>query len=132
MRLPFLTSRARKTTSSRLSAMDASPVQKRAATPVAAAYFPDWAGLTPSSLDFSKFDILMFGTSCRTPSATCGANVVTSSAFATPTSSGGISYDSGATSTLQSLVSAAHGSGHGTKVVLSIGSNHFSMFLCGN
>lgn len=43
-------------------------------------------------------------------------------AFATPTSSNGISYG-GATSTLQSLVSAAHGSGYGTKVVLSIGSN---------
>lgn len=42
-------------------------------------------------------------------------------AFVTPSSSNEISYDSGSTSTLKSLVSAAHNSGHGTKVVLSIG-----------
>ncbi|EPT00833.1 hypothetical protein FOMPIDRAFT_137426 [Fomitopsis schrenkii] len=88
-------------------------MQARASRPVSAAYFPDWTGIAPSSLDYSKFDILMF-------------------AFATPTSSNGISYG-GATSTLQSLVSAAHGSGYGTKVVLSIGgwtgSTYFSQVM---
>ena len=42
-------------------------------------------------------------------------------AFATPNSSSGISWDDGSTSTLKTLVSAAHNSGKGTKVVLSIG-----------
>ena len=122
MRLPFLSSRARRSTNSRSPAVGPSPLQRRA-SPVAAAYFPDWASVTPSSLDFSKFDILMFGRSCRTPLNPCGADVPALLAFATPTSSNGISYDSGATSALQSLVSAAHGSGYGTKVVLSIGNN---------
>lgn len=79
-------------------------LEQRATKPVAAAYYPDWASDTnpPSDLDFSKFDILLF-------------------AFATPNSDSGITYDSGSTSTLQTLVSSAHNSGHGTKVVLSIG-----------
>lgn len=42
-------------------------------------------------------------------------------AFATPNSSNGISYDSGSTSILQRLVTAAHNSGYATKIVLSIG-----------
>ena len=42
-------------------------------------------------------------------------------AFATPNSSSGISYDSGSTSILKRLVSAAKSSGKGTKIVLSIG-----------
>ncbi|KAH9919683.1 glycoside hydrolase superfamily [Fomitopsis serialis] len=100
MRIPFLTSSDRKSTGSRKAA----PKQKRATTPIAAAYYPDWSSdsVPPSSLDFSKFDVLLF-------------------AFATPNSSNGISWDDGSTSTLKSLVSAAHNSGHGTKVVLSIG-----------
>ena len=130
MRLPFLTSSARKMTSSRSPALEPSPVQTRASRPLAAAYFPDWAGITPSSLDFSKFDILLFGTSRQTPSAPCETDTLTLLAFATPTSSSGINYDSGATATLQSLVSAAHGSGYGTKVVLSIGSNCLLNVLC--
>ncbi|TFK52796.1 glycoside hydrolase family 18 protein [Heliocybe sulcata] len=74
------------------------------ATKVAAAYYPDWVGDSnpPENLDFSKFDILLF-------------------AFATPNSSSTISWDSGATSLLQRLVTAANNSGHGTQVVLSIG-----------
>ncbi|EED79284.1 hypothetical protein POSPLDRAFT_93624 [Postia placenta Mad-698-R] len=78
-------------------------LEQRATKPVAAAYYPDWASDTnaPSDLDFSKFDILLF-------------------AFATPNSDSGITYDSGSTSTLQTLVSSAYNSGHGTKVVLSI------------
>ncbi|KAI0758172.1 glycoside hydrolase family 18 protein [Fomes fomentarius] len=74
------------------------------ATPIAAAYYPDWAADSnpPNKLDFSKFDILYF-------------------AFATPNSSSGVSFDSGSTSTLKTLVSSAHKSGKGTKVVLSIG-----------
>jgi len=54
-------------------------------------------------------------------------------AFATPNSSNGVSWDSGSTSTLKSLVSAAHSSGHDTKVVLSIGgwsgSQYFSQAM---
>ncbi|OCH94474.1 glycoside hydrolase [Obba rivulosa] len=76
----------------------------QASVPVVAAYYPDWASDTipPQTIDFSKFDILLY-------------------AFATPNSSGTLSWDSGATSTLKTLISSAHNSGHGTKVVLSIG-----------
>ncbi|KAI0683182.1 glycoside hydrolase superfamily, partial [Cytidiella melzeri] len=56
----------------------------------------------PKSLDYSKFDILFF-------------------AFATPNTSSSISYNSGSTSILQRLVTAAHNSGKGTIFVLSIG-----------
>ncbi|EPQ50562.1 glycoside hydrolase family 18 protein [Gloeophyllum trabeum ATCC 11539] len=79
-------------------------VEAKATTPIAAAYYPDWVGDSnpPENLDYSKFDILLF-------------------AFATPNSSSTISWDSGATSLLKRLVSAANNSGHGTKVVLSIG-----------
>lgn len=42
-------------------------------------------------------------------------------AFATPNSSSGITWDDGATGILQRLVSAANSSGHGTKIVLSVG-----------
>ncbi|KAI0751174.1 glycoside hydrolase family 18 protein [Daedaleopsis nitida] len=86
------------------------------ATPVAAAYYPDWSADAhpPNKLDFSKFDVLYF-------------------AFAVPNSSSGISFDSGSTSTLKTLVSSAHSSGKGTKVVLSIGgwggSTYFSQAM---
>ena len=64
MRLPFLSKSVRKSTRSKLR-REAAPVKARASTSVAAAYYPDWAGssLPPSSLDYSKFDILMFGVS---------------------------------------------------------------------
>jgi chitinase len=42
-------------------------------------------------------------------------------AFATPSSSNGLNWDDGATSLLQRLVSAANKSGHGTRIVLSVG-----------
>ena len=42
-------------------------------------------------------------------------------AFATPSSSFTVSLDSGSQSLLKRLVAAAHSSGHGTKVCLSIG-----------
>ena len=37
--------------------------EARATKPLAAAYYPDWSSDTfpPSKLDFSKFDILLFG-----------------------------------------------------------------------
>ncbi|TFK94886.1 glycoside hydrolase family 18 protein [Polyporus arcularius HHB13444] len=91
-------------TLSRKAALNARSRLAAQATPIAAAYYPDWSSGTnpPNQLDFSKFDILYF-------------------AFATPNSSSGISWDSGSTSTLKTLVSSAHNSGHGTKVVLSIG-----------
>ncbi|KII91199.1 glycoside hydrolase family 18 protein [Plicaturopsis crispa FD-325 SS-3] len=82
---------------------EAGLVNTKAVTPIAAAYYPDWAtSPTVANIDYSKFDLILF-------------------AFATPNSSSGLNWDSGATSTLKSLVSAAHGSSHGTKVVLSVG-----------
>ncbi|PCH40734.1 glycoside hydrolase family 18 protein [Wolfiporia cocos MD-104 SS10] len=71
---------------------------------IAAAYYPYWAGGSspPQNIDFSRFDIIYF-------------------AFATVNSSFTIDFDGGSTSTPQTLVSSAHNSGHGTKVVLSIG-----------
>ena len=55
MRIPFLT----KAASSRRTASK----ESRAAKPLAAAYYPDWSSdsFPPSKLDFSKFDILLFG-----------------------------------------------------------------------
>ncbi|RDB17716.1 Oviduct-specific glycoprotein [Hypsizygus marmoreus] len=74
------------------------------ATPIAAAYYVDWAAgsFPPEKLDFSKFDILFF-------------------AFATPSSSSGINFGSGSQAILKRLATAAHNSGKGTKVVLSVG-----------
>jgi len=94
-------------TLSRTTALHAMKELERTAstTPIAAGYYPDWATgtIAPQNVDFSKFDILI-----------CPA-------FATPNSSNGLDWDSGATSTLQTLVSSAHNSGYDTKVVLSIG-----------
>ena len=41
------------------------------ATPIAAAYYPDWSAGSnpPNQIDFSKFDILFFGTSVLSPCA---------------------------------------------------------------
>ncbi|CDO77188.1 Glycoside Hydrolase Family 18 protein [Trametes cinnabarina] len=91
-------------TLSRKAALEVQSKLSAEATPIYAAYYPDWSSdqIPPNSLDFSKFDILLF-------------------AFATPNSSSSISFDSGSTSTLKTLVTSAHNSGHGTKVVLSIG-----------
>ncbi|KIM81785.1 glycoside hydrolase family 18 protein [Piloderma croceum F 1598] len=77
--------------------------QAAAVTPIAAAYYEDWA-TSPSveNIDFSKFDIIFF-------------------AFVTPSSSYELSWDSGAKTMLKKLVSAAHDSGHKTKIVLSVG-----------
>ncbi|KAG6910361.1 hypothetical protein DXG01_011076 [Tephrocybe rancida] len=76
------------------------------ATPIAGAYYPDWAagGNPPEGVNFSKFDILFF-------------------AFATPNSSSTLSFGSGSQAILKRLATAAHNSGKGTKVVLSIGSS---------
>ena len=51
-------------TLSRKAALEVQPVLSAEATPIAAAYYPDWASDSnpPASLDFSKFDILLFGT----------------------------------------------------------------------
>ncbi|KAI0638625.1 glycoside hydrolase family 18 protein [Trametes polyzona] len=91
-------------TLTRKAALEAQDKLSAQAAPLYAAYYPDWSSdqIPPNSLDFSKFDILLF-------------------AFATPNSSSTISFDSGSTSTLKTLVNSAHNSGHGTKVVLSIG-----------
>ncbi|KAF8181046.1 glycoside hydrolase family 18 protein [Pholiota molesta] len=72
--------------------------------PISGTYYPDWAGSTvpPESIDYSKFDLIYF-------------------AFASPTSSSGLSFNSGAASLLKRLVTGARASAHGTRVVLSIG-----------
>ncbi|KAF7974941.1 hypothetical protein HWV62_10993 [Athelia sp. TMB] len=68
---------------------------------IAAGYYEDWAtSPSPSAIDYDKFDVIFF-------------------AFATPSSSYGLSWDSGSTTMLKTLVSGAHKSG--TKVVLSVG-----------
>ncbi|KAL1940051.1 hypothetical protein VTO73DRAFT_9386 [Trametes versicolor] len=103
-------------TLTRKAALEAQDKLSAQATPIYAAYYPDWSSdqFPPASLDFSKFDILLF-------------------AFATPNSSSTISFDSGSTSTLKTLVTSAHNSGKGTKVVLSIGgwggSTYFSQAM---
>ena len=93
---------------------------KAAATPIAAAYYPDWSAdsIPPESLDYSRFDVLFFG-SCLLPFLSTQADGL--AAFATPNSSNGLSWDDGATSILQRLVKSARNSGKGTKIVLSIG-----------
>lgn len=54
MWIPFLTKASSRKTASK---------EARAAKPLAAAYYPDWSSgsFPPSKLDFSKFDILLFG-----------------------------------------------------------------------
>lgn len=92
-----------------------------AATPIAASYYPDWVvdSNPPESLDYSKFDVLFFGESYDAKVIfTCSNRL---SAFATPNSSSGIAWDDGSQSILQRLIKSARNSGHGTKVVLSIG-----------
>ncbi|KAJ7503009.1 glycoside hydrolase family 18 protein [Mycena galericulata] len=75
-----------------------------ATTLIAAAYYPDWSAdsFPPESLDYSKFDILLY-------------------AFAVPNSSNTLTWDSGSQAVLQRLVASAHSSGEGTKIVLSVG-----------
>ncbi|KAL4245784.1 glycosyl hydrolase 18 family protein [Abortiporus biennis] len=89
-------------------------VNATATTPIAAAYYPDWVLDTnpPEGIDYSKFDLIFF-------------------AFATPNSSNTLSWDDGSTSTsiLKRLVAAARNSGHGTKIVLSIGGWGGSQFF---
>ncbi|KAF5366781.1 hypothetical protein D9758_006469 [Tetrapyrgos nigripes] len=74
------------------------------ATFIAAAYYPDWSAdsFPPENLNYSKFDILFF-------------------AFATPSASAGLSWDSGSRTILQRLVTSAKNSGRGTRIVLSVG-----------
>ncbi|KAG6853846.1 hypothetical protein C0991_000840 [Blastosporella zonata] len=74
-----------------------------AAKLIAASYYVDWAAdsFPPESLNFSKFDILFF-------------------AFATASSSFTLAFDSGSQAILKRLATAAHKSGFGTKVVLSV------------
>ncbi|KAJ7496882.1 glycoside hydrolase [Mycena latifolia] len=75
-----------------------------AATFIAAAYYPDWSAdsFPPEGLDYSKFDLLLF-------------------AFAVPNSSSTLTWDDGSQAVLQRLVASAKSSGHGTKIVLSVG-----------
>ena len=62
-----------------------------------------------------------------------GCGNIACTAFATPNASDGISYDSGSTSILKRLVTAAKNSGYATKIVLSLGgwdgSNYFSQVM---
>ncbi|KAJ2921654.1 hypothetical protein H1R20_g15441, partial [Candolleomyces eurysporus] len=69
-----------------------------------AAYYPGWSASAnpPERLDFSKFDILYF-------------------AFAMPNSSSGLTWEGSDKDVLRRLVTSAKKSGHGTKIVLSVG-----------
>ncbi|KAG6826893.1 hypothetical protein H0H92_013999 [Tricholoma furcatifolium] len=66
------------------------------ATLIAASYYVDWESdsFPPESLDYSRWDILNF-------------------AFATPSSSFGLTFDSGSEAVLKRLATAAHNSGWG-------------------
>ncbi|KAJ7072790.1 glycoside hydrolase family 18 protein [Mycena amicta] len=79
-------------------------VQAAATKQIAAAYYPTWTvdDHPPEKLDYSKYDVLFV-------------------AFAIPNSSSGINVDSETQSMLKRLVSSAHKSGKGTKIVLSVG-----------
>ncbi|KAK2460378.1 hypothetical protein APHAL10511_007543 [Amanita phalloides] len=71
---------------------------------IAASYYPDTSvrEFPPEKLDYSKFDIIFF-------------------AFATPNSSSELDWSKDGRSILRRLVKSAQQSGHGTKVVLSVG-----------
>ncbi|KAJ7686545.1 glycoside hydrolase [Mycena rosella] len=90
-------------TLSRKAAQQLAPAAA-AATFIAAAYYPDWSAdsFPPEGLNYSKFDVLFF-------------------AFAVPNSSNTLTWDNGSQAILQRLVSSAKSSGHGTKIVLSVG-----------
>jgi chitinase len=79
---------------------DSASADATAAAAKFASYYPDWSAKSPESIDFSKFDIIFY-------------------AFATPSSSAGLTLNSG--SLLKRLVTAAKNSGRNTKVVLSVG-----------
>ncbi|THU97586.1 glycoside hydrolase family 18 protein [Dendrothele bispora CBS 962.96] len=95
-------------TLSRKAALDvlkaSKEVRDQDISPIAAAYYPDWSAgkFPPESLDYSKFDIIFF-------------------AFATPSSSSGLDWDSGSQDILGRLVGSARASGQGTRIVLSVG-----------
>ncbi|KAJ6589903.1 glycoside hydrolase family 18 protein [Mycena vulgaris] len=89
---------------STLSRKTAEELISAAAKFIAAAYYPSWTAdsFPPEKLDYSKFDILFF-------------------AFAIPSSSSTLTWDSATQAILKRLVSSAKKSGKGTKVVLSVG-----------
>jgi len=74
---------------------------------IAASYYPDWSvGSTPpESIDYSQFDLIYFGVSII--QETFGLlDLIMHVAFAIPNSSFGLTWDTGAQSTLQRLVSS--------------------------
>ncbi|KAG6833417.1 hypothetical protein H0H87_007402 [Tephrocybe sp. NHM501043] len=91
------------------------------ATPIAGAYYVDWAasGNPPEGVNFAKFDILFFGMASQAQNSGLILMIIFP-AFATPSSSSTLSFGSGSQSILKRLATAAHNSGQGTKVVLSL------------
>ncbi|KAJ7797708.1 glycoside hydrolase family 18 protein [Mycena olivaceomarginata] len=88
---------------STFSRKTAETLSTAAATFVSAAYYPSWSdSFPPEKLDYSKFDILFF-------------------AFAIPSTSFTLTWDSATQDLLKRLVANAKKSGKGTKIVLSIG-----------
>lgn len=89
-------------------------------TPIAAAYYPAWStdSNPPEKLDFSKFDILFYG-KFRNPKSF--PSLTSAEAFVTPTEACTIKWDDDGMPALKRLVSSARKSGHGTKIVLSVG-----------
>lgn len=86
----------------RTQALAAAGEEGLAPKAVTAGYYPDWSegSRPPEGLDYSKWDILFF-------------------AFAMPSSSAGLTLNSG--TTLRRLVASAKASNKGTKIVLSVG-----------
>lgn len=97
-------------------------VEAKAASPIAAAYYPWWSAWTrtPESLDFSKFDIIFYGLSFLSALLMIAYSPLLS-AFVIPNSSLGIQWDSGSPDILRRLIAARNKSGQVTKIVLSVG-----------
>lgn len=86
---------------------------------IAAGYYEGWASNpTPTEIDYSKFDVIFFGAYADLVHKCASLNPVPS-AFAVPSSSYGLSWDSDGPPKLKELVNGARDSG--TKVVLSVG-----------
>jgi hypothetical protein len=92
--------------------------------PVLIYLFLAWSayGFPPESLDYSKFDILFYGTYSLLDTTHI---VYGDLAFAIPDTSGALIWDSDAQAFLKRLVASAKKSGKGTKIVLSVGPLHF-------
>ncbi|KAJ6497640.1 glycoside hydrolase family 18 protein [Mycena sanguinolenta] len=105
---------------STLSRKTAQSLITAAASFISAAYYPSWKDTyPPEKLDYSKFDVLFFGTA---PWMVLQRDHLPPSvAFAIPNSFATLTWDSPTQDLLKRLVAGAKKSGKGTKIVLSVG-----------